>query len=253
MKHLSKFIISVACSAIWSHKLAFAANATDDIGTYKPIEDVLICELASGDKFLLRATSMFSNNARYTPGHAAERINQAPYTAEFIKKGVSTSSIAPTWIPYKGKSKHVHENACGRVGVYNGIPLVPFSYLMANGRWFNIELIPEKLYLSPALKYQPPEIRQKLEELNISPDLRYAFVIPTQHELVYEAPLFRIIGEREVVTHVYKAFSVDQGKNWTNPIITDQSNLFDIGRSRLEQRFIARPGAANNGKRQNIR
>jgi len=50
------------------------------------------------------------------------------------------------------------------------------------------------------------------------------------------------------IVAVYQSTSTDEGKTWSDPIITKDAKIYELGKSTLEQSFIARPISINGKK-----
>lgn len=59
-----------------------------------------------------------------------------------------------------------------------------------------------------------------------------------------DSPLF----SKCPITAVWQSISTDEGKTWTDPIITKDAKIYELGKSILEQSFIARPISINGKK-----
>ena len=69
--------------------------------------------------------------------------------------------------------------------------------------------------------------------------------------LVYEQPLSR--SDRGYIYEmrfdgVYQAFSADNGKTWSDPVITTDALIFQMGKRWIDQCFVARPIEFNGDK-----
>lgn len=209
-------------------------------------EDVLECGLADGRKFVLRSKYLFSPTARFVPsGHVTDRVNQEPYKAEPNSGDGAVVGRMMYSVRYEGADRRAHVQACGNFGMLRGVALVRWSFLEPDGKWFDAALLPNRLQLSPVLDEQAAEVRKRLAELELSPEYLYAFVFPAGTRLVYEQPLLDPRGE---VAYVAQAFSTDHGASWSEPSITKQAQIFELGRRMQAQSFLAKPLAFNGVK-----
>ncbi len=209
-------------------------------------EDVLECGLADGARFVLRAKYSSSPTARLAPsGHVAERVNQEPYAVQFHSRTGAVVGGVPLSLRYVGSAADAHVDACRNFGMLKGVVLVKSSYLKPDGSWFDPTLLPDRLTLSGAPDEQPPAVRKRLDELKLSPAFRYALLLPDGARLVHEQPLLNLQGE---VAYVAQAFSADQGASWSEPSVTKQARIFELGRGVKAQSFVAKPLAFNGVK-----
>jgi hypothetical protein len=209
-------------------------------------EDVLECGLSDGSKFVLRAKYDWYPVAKLIPADVAERLNQEPYDVEFVNKNGKTSGRAPAAIDHSNFEMSSLERACSKMGLLHERSIVARTFLRDDGTWFPLELFPQKLYLSAARSEQPEKIRNELKKMNGIPT-SHAFVYPERGRLVYEHPIEQFGASFKVIA-VYKSISTDMGKTWSDPVITTDAEIFELGKTILEQSFIARPISINGKK-----
>lgn len=194
------------------------------------------CVVKDGSKFLL------SLRYKYYPfavGHQAKHLIVGDWAVQYQSVSGKKSAVAPSTVPFSdAKSAN-----CGRVGKIDGIPIVYKSYLMENGKWFSPKLIPFKLFLSSADVEQPPALRKLLDEMDVVPANGGGFVVPRNNRLVYEKPLLRSKAQSDEIeiVAVYKSFSLDQGITWSDPAVTTDAEIYELGKSEEAQSFAAVP------------
>jgi hypothetical protein len=112
--------------------------------------------------------------------------------------------------------------------------------------------VPDKLWLRKTRSEQTSEIRSELQRLQLSPDLRLTATFGKM--LVSEQAFFDISpqGKRKdenlTITAVYQSESLDDGKTWSDPIITRNAKIFQLDKSLDAQSFVGFPYSFN-GKR----
>jgi hypothetical protein len=98
----------------------------------------------------------------------------------------------------------------------------------------------------------PPEVQKKMDGAGIkSATDNFGYVFPKRGRLIYEQPLSRAIdgySYDRIIDAVYQSFSNDGGKTWSEPIVSSKAEIFEIGKSRLQQSFRARPLSLNGVK-----
>ena len=69
--------------------------------------------------------------------------------------------------------------------------------------------------------------------------------------LIYEQPLSKQSGGyyyNKTFDGVYQSFSADNGKTWSDPVITTDALIFQMGKRWIDQCFVARPIEFNGDK-----
>jgi hypothetical protein len=233
----------------WINLLALIILSTPSMTFAQiPRKDVLICELPNGDQFIL--TSKYKWSLYFNP-HNGQRSDRESWDITFKKSGSFRKSDAPSGIRWEGfEYKQALIDACAEVGMIAGIPIVGSSYLRADGTWFPPSLLPEKLYLSHPSEEKRESIRNELKVKDLFVLTKYALVFPRKNRLVFEQP---ILGkesgkQRAPVMAVFKSISHDDGKTWSDPEITEDAEIYELGKSPIEQSFIARPVKINGKK-----
>lgn len=143
-------------------------------------------------------------------------------------------SDAPTSIVHS-RSQGGRHRACAEVGFVHGYPVVNRSFLMTNGKWFDVTKVPTRL--EPEYSQQPPTLRAELRARSLVPANNFAFVVPIGERLVFEWPLTR----RGRVEGVFKSESRDMGQTWTDPVISTDAEIYELGKYEEEQSFVGRP------------
>jgi hypothetical protein len=220
-----------------------------------PRSDVLECGLYDGSKFILTSKYEWSPLNKLNPHNSSGRERQENYRVALHKRGDFLIKNVPVSINYTEIINISSlEQACSEVGVINGVFVTNSSYLSKNDSWFDRELIPEKLYLRSSSKEQTFNVRQTLDVLNAFPQFQYALVLPIKNRLFYEVALSTYKDENGnslpngKIVAVYQSISTDDGKTWADPIITKDAKIYELGKSILEQSFIARPISINGKK-----
>lgn len=133
-----------------------------------------------------------------------------------------------------------------------GVPLADFTHLQKKGSWFSLADFPwGKLRLDFTDK---PETRNStLQSMMDSAGIKvgiweFAHTLPVDGQMVFEQLLSRVdrgyIYDRKIDA-VYQSFSSDNGKTWSDPIITTDAKILEIGKAWSRQSYIARPISLN--------
>ena len=72
-----------------------------------------------------------------------------------------------------------------------------------------------------------------------------------KNRLVYEQPLSKQTVRpdyKKAFDGVYQSFSTDNGKTWSDPVITTDALIFQMGKRWIDQCFVARPIEFNGEK-----
>lgn len=192
-----------------------------------------VCGLKDGSKFLLTVPYKYYPLSR---GHANTHLVEGDWAVYYIGQGRGKSK-APARVAFND-AKLVD---CSEVGKIDGIAIANRTYLKPNGEWFSRALIPDKLALSPTLSEQPAHLRKRLDEIHASPVFNFALVVPRNGRLVYEIALvsFEDNSPDGKVVAVYKSISLDNGRTWTDPSITTDAEIYELGKSEKAQSFAA--------------
>ncbi|MBR0567109.1 exo-alpha-sialidase [Azoarcus sp. L1K30] len=211
-----------------------------------PRKDVLECGLPDGSKFVLTAGYDWYPLARVLP-EAAERLNQGPWSVEYQEEREpfkAFKSEAPASVSFLNTTDIELREVCAKVGKLHGIPLVAFSYLNRDDNWLPLEGFPwEKLTIGPWDKLAP-STRGAMQAADFkSSTYLFSLVVPSKDRYIYEQPLLRDATDRRFGTFegVYQSISTDGGKTWSKPVITTKAIIFEMGKSWLDQCFVARP------------
>ena len=199
-----------------------------------PRTDVLECELPGDRRFILKAEYTWYPWAHLTRS-GNPRQGGTSFAAYFELPDGHSLSKAPTAI-YHRQSQGGRHYACAEVGFIHGYPVVKKSFLMPNGKWFDLRLLPDKLYVRVPTDASP--IGQELRARDLVPALNFAFVVPIGDRLVFEWPLR---GEKAFITAVFKSESRDGGQSWSTPEITTAAEIYELGKYQEQQSFVGRP------------
>ena len=241
-----KIKLITAIAFIFISKVAFAVQR----------EDVLECGLPNGDKFILISKYDYSLAAKLLKPisrHASVITNRSSYDIQFVSKLSRTQKKAPIGISFTSVDR-----VCQGLGIIDDMAIANITFFGLDGTWFDPSLRPSKLRISKVNKQQPEDVRQQLETLDASPaiyaDFHHAFILPKNGKLFYEVALVTYKDENGIrlpdgkIVAVYQSTSIDEGKTWTDPIITKDAKIYELGKSTYEQSFIARPISINGKK-----
>lgn len=198
-----------------------------------PRADVLECALPGDRRFILKAEYIWYPWANLTRS-GNPRKGGTSFDAYFQLPGGASLSKAPTAIDHS-RSEGGRHRACAEVGFIHGYPIVNSSFLMPNGKWFDLSTLPDKLYVR--VPTDQTHIGIELRARNLVPANNFAFVVPIGERLVYEWPLTR----RGKVEGVFKSESRDMGQTWSDPVIATEPEIYELGKYEEEQSFVGRP------------
>ncbi|MES2317828.1 MAG: hypothetical protein V4631_10075 [Pseudomonadota bacterium] len=209
------------------------------------------CLAPDGSKFILRAAYDYMP-LPLPSGHNSAVSMKSDWKIFYqpLKRG-SRRSEAPGAIQFSGPDTM----PCEELGVLDGVAVVRMSYLRADGSWFPREHIPAKSTLSATPSELPAAQRQEVEAMGVRPAFLFGLVVPRNGRLVYEQPLLTYVEKPSGrVKAVYQSVSRDDGKTWSEPVITSNAENFEIGKLLTAQRYAARlvPGGTA-GKNQRKR
>lgn len=111
---------------------------------------------------------------------------------------------------------------------------------------------PREFFVTSLIAERPQPIGKELEKRQLAPDA--VRVNAVAGVVFYEQSLFDISpqGKRKdgnlTITAVYQSQSKDGGKTWSNPVITTDSKIFELGKSPYAQTSAGYP-YSYNGKR----
>ena len=199
-----------------------------------PRADLLECGLPGEHRFILKAEYTWYPWAHLTRSGNPRR-GGTRFDAYYVVPNDGSLSDAPTSIVHSGSQGGRHR-ACAEVGFVHGYPIVKKSFLMPNGKWFDLSSLPDKLYVRvPA---DTSLIGLELRARDLVPALNFAFVVPIGDRLVFEWPLE---GKKAHVDAVFKSESRDGGKTWSDPVISTAAEIYELGKYAREQSFVGRP------------
>jgi hypothetical protein len=150
----------------------------------------------------------------------------------------------------------VNSQACISVGKRNGQAFTTEAFQDQSGRWrfflkniggekkeVDIESVPLPLPVSSV--NQAPEKRDFLKKnsLFVASDLFFILPDEGQNALFAEQPLTALnhpVALHDTVLFVHQSVSNNMGKTWSEPVITTQAKLFEIGKEVTKQSWSAR-------------
>lgn len=194
------------------------------------------CGLKDGSKFLMRAPYTYYPLAI---GHHGSRTDSVGGWEVYYQGSCGGKSKSPATIQFADQD----QADCSKVGKIDGIPVVSNSYLRPDGVWLSPEIIPGKFSISQTSSEQPPHLRARLAQLRAHPTGFHAFVVPRKGRLIYEMALtsFEDKSPDGKIVAVYQAISSDQGAHWSEPVITAEAKIYELGKSEKSQSFAAFP------------
>jgi hypothetical protein len=215
--------------------------------------DVLECGLPDGSKFVLKAAYDWSPLAKIIPGDVAERINEQGMSVEFEFHGGRREKIPGSFEKSQFQQAGKPEQLCSRAGVIHNTIVGWGSFRKDTGEVIDVPPLPDDL--RPSVQENVPSIKTLLTRIDGEFVSTKYFI--DGDLIVYESAFAkRDCGVKRVgyfpnpcpIVLVISTVSHDGGLQWSVPILTSEPKIFEIGRSVLEQSFIARPISINGKK-----
>lgn len=214
-------------------------------------EDVLECGLPDGSKFVLR--SEYNWNWIPLPAiHSSRVTNRGSWVSQYVDAS-GKKSLPKVTVHYSGiANPDALRGACAGFGMLNGVSLAGFTHLQKNGSWFSLadfQWGKLRLDFTDKLETRNPTLQSMMDSAGIKVGIwRFAHTLPVDGRLVFEQLLSR--ADRGYIHDfridaVYQSFSTDNGKTWSDPIITTDAKILEIGKPWSRQSFIARPISLN--------
>ena len=214
--------------------------------------DVLICGFPDGSRFILTSDYDWYPTAKLFRS-AAEEMNRKGWdikheNAKFLR------SDPPSYVHYSGDQPNELRSVCTQAGgVRNGVVMVGHSFLQQSGEWLPIKDFPWEQMRIPDDKEMHESKFGKAGFL-VAPYL-FALIMPLNDgRLIFEHPLEKSRPTTDRYYYemrfdgVYQSFSSDNGKTWSDPIITTDALIFQMGKRWIDQCFVARPIEFNGEK-----
>lgn len=209
-------------------------------------KDELECGLSDGSKFILTSEYDWYPLAMFMRS-AAERARQDYWRITYLDNRKSIKTAAPVAIAYSG-SKFIDQlrSTCLQVGKKNKTPITKMIFMGTNSKWLPKTTIPPENIIPYVPQDRNPSIQAALQKSNFrGTTFNLSFTIPKDGRLFHEQPLYRTGGGgyygKQIIEGVYQSVSIDEGLTWSSPIITTNAEIFEMGKSWLDQCFIARP------------
>jgi hypothetical protein len=209
---------------------------------FVPRRDILECEAPNGHRFTFESRYEWWPLAIFAR-HSSSKENQTLKIFYHKNTSLFLPLKAGAYFDFSDDNSRFRK-ICSNVGLSHNHPVVTYQYFQS-GVWLriNTQSNPE-LYFSSTLSEVPSSIRMQLIQLSATAELNYAFAVPTQKYLVFEHPA----TDGKSVVAVIKSKSFDGGKTWQDPLVTKDAEIFEIGKSLIDQPFIGRP-IRFNGRR----
>ncbi len=202
-----------------------------------PREDVLVCKLQSNEIYVLKSKYDWSPLANFIPADVADRLNQKPWSIWMKRK--------QDWLlkPLNaGIFLDRYDRECLQLGIKDGVPLVRDGFFL-NDKWFFIK---KGQIEAQSFHEHQPALSREMEKMNLVQMRDFGLTFPGKGRLVYEIAFGKVVRKNYIpVMAVVQSVSLDNGKTWSNPIITKRSEIYKIGASELQQPFLAKPYSLN--------
>jgi hypothetical protein len=213
-----------------------------------PRSDVLECGLPSGEKFILRGSYTYNPIADMLP-HAQSISNRKGWFVEYIGANKKIKLDDP-WGYYPGKT--YGRGDCRELLVYKNRPIVKDRFLNSEEKWERIRVNRDNFLFDASDANKKSAVEKSLTEQKVEP-LSEAFMFEESkgvrvYELALRSTAADPVGKNTDpkkfdwrVAAVFQRKSLDDGKTWSDGIITKETLLFELGKTTWDQCFIARP------------
>lgn len=218
--------------------------------------DVLECAVKGGGRFVLRAKYKWEPLAELIPADVRTRdYDDGGFRVRYVDVRGRRSAEAPNGIGYRGGLRDSNAGSyCRDVGFLRNHPVVGHNFLRADGTWFAMdgESWPKKLILRDSPKEQKEPFRSQLASRILSPYVSIFF--PIGQHVVFEKSLVDDNPEHKRkdgnlnITAVFQSFSSDNGKTWSDPVITTDAKIFELGKALDEQSWVGYPSRVNGNR-----
>ncbi len=212
--------------------------------------DVLVCGFPDGSRFILTSEYDWYPTAKLFRS-AAEEMNRSWWGAKY-KDAKGQRSDPSASVNYVGMDEEALRGACAKAGgIRNGVAMVGHSFLQQSGEWLPIKDFPWEQMRIPSDAKDMRESKFGKAGFFDAP-LLFGLILPLRSDrLVLEQPLFQ--SDRgylydKTFDGVYQSFSTDNGKTWSDPVITTDALIFQMGKRWIDQCFVARPIEFNGEK-----
>lgn len=217
-----------------------------------PKADVLECGLPDGSKFVLTSKYDYSlfGAAMSHIGDVSDEQNRESFDVKFKLKGILDSVDFGNY-PYDVFDNDLNigtaHKICATAGMFNGSVYFGAGYLFSTRTMKRINFTWNKKLSDETLEKQYFDFfHQKKGGLsNVSLTQKGNKILYEQSIVSYDANCAK--GFCKVIK-VIQSTSEDNGRNWSDPIITGDAKMFELGKSIYEQSFIARPISINGKK-----
>lgn len=200
-----------------------------------PRRDILECEAPNGHRFILESKYEWWPYGFLTR-NASDKDNQTSFNI-YYKNRLSFLPSSTGISTNFSNDNSLLRKICSNVGFFHDHPIVTYRYF-ESGNWVKMNANSNaELYFSSSPSDLPPSIRTALVQLEAIAEFHYAFIVPVQKYIVFEHPA----TDGGPVIAVIKSKSFDGGKTWQKPFVTKDAEIFEIGKSLLDQPFIGRP------------
>jgi hypothetical protein len=210
-----------------------------------PRSDVLECGLPDGSKFIL--TSKYQWNPININPHGSSKNHQEPFLTNFQPKNSFNKIEISGSVGYSHLDVDTANSLCASHGLHRNIAYDGVSgyYSFHEKQFFELTQ-DDKFYIPAIIKNRAARLQEKLDSMRLSVYPGHGAVSIINQKIIKERSLEGI--EVNTIQAVWQSTSTDNGKTWTDPIITKEAKIFELGKTIYEQSFIARPISINGKK-----
>lgn len=162
-----------------------------------------------------------------------EREGDVPWKLKAF--ATSSGNSSPEWLA----------RSCAQLGMKEGVILLPRGFATRERAFTMPVQVSGTVPLE--LKRAPDELRAEMDRRRLI-GTNFVLVMPAQGGLVSEEPLLqRDTGGwwNSPFGAVYQSRSADDGKTWSEPVVTTEAVIFELGRTWDEQCFLGVPSGYN--------
>jgi len=222
-----------------------------------PMKDELECGLPDGSKFVLTSTYNYSLIAAHLMPHAQSISERTDFSVQFKPKNsqVLLEVARPYSMEYKAiiiESKELCKNFYLLENKYH-----IHQYIISTTDNSQSEIPAGNLKgLSISLKENTAETQLELFSKSLTP-IYESFFSATKEGYIFEQALTNTeekcnarlsTDEQCKIVAVARSQLNTSSQTWTEPIITKDAEIFELGKTIYEQSFIARPISINGKK-----
>lgn len=220
--------------------------------------DTLVCKTVAGGTFTLSSKYKVSHIAKLIP-HAQQISDREWWNVTFSGgQDMSQPKIAGegTSLPFAGLAPAQLADTCSALALIHGMPSTDRGVFLLDGQWQG------RRQRFPAIPFKsfPVELAEKRPTALVLKAREAGYIASASERIarldllwVIEFTLHRpdrkgMLPLNPVVDAVFQSTSSDNGHSWSEPVITEQGLIFDVGYPLYDSCVLARPDRLNGRK-----